>query len=1849
MKVKSRVVLLTVSISLLIWAICAIIALTISRQTGFITNINQNQFVLVASTFVIVLAASLAIGIIMSRIMAQRRKALEELQESETRMQALADSTVEGIIIHDGNIFLEANDIAASMLGLEPSEIRGKSFADYIEPEYLELVLIHFRDSYSEPYEVKLRRKDGTTFPVELLGRDATYKGKKVRVVSVRDMSQRKKADDELRFRGELLDACSDSIILHDYDGTIAYVNEAACKSHGYARDEMMRINIRDLTVSDSSRIMRPEIEEVGKKGDLIFESAHFRKDGSVLPLEIHARTFKWGDKEYILSIGRDITERKKAEDELRFRAELLDATSDSLLWGDANGDFIYINEAACRAHGYTHDEMMKLNMSKMIVPDYTQMAHSKIGEVETKGDATFECAHYRKDGSIMPVEIHAHVFTRGNSKHILSICRDITERKQAEELLKSIAGNSPASIFIIQDDKFQFINPRMIDVTGYTETELLEMNTDKIIYPEDLQTVRAEVSKALKGEHITSIEYRSIRKDGSIIWFLGSIVLIQYRGRRAILGTSVDITEQKMIGEALKGSETRYLELFDTITSAVFVYKAVDDGNDFVFIDANSAAEKMEGINRKDIIGKRITEVLPGVKEFTFFPLFQRVMQTGNTEYFPSIGYNEKHYPIIWRENWCYKLPSGEIFNVVNDITGRKKMEEQTLLQAQLLDNAMDSVFVNDSDGNIVYVNTAAAASLGYSKEELLKTKMDSLLTPEFQSFVSFIQKELQEKGYLIFKATHIRKDGSIMPVEVHSRVTEWEGQMVVLSTAHDISERNKRELEKEQNAKFLQVLIDSIPLPVFYKDINGVFLGCNLSYSRLIGIRKEDIIGKTVYQTTSKELADDYQEKDRELLNNPAAQVYEYTAKDAQGKIHDVIFNKATFPNPDGSIGGLVGTMQDITDHKRAEEALRVSEMNFRNSMDNSPLGIRIESPDGKTTYTNRRLLDIYGYENLGEFQSTPPKERLTPESFQAFQTFIKNEQRGLPNPEEYEVSVIRKDGSIRHLEVFRKKVFWGGEYQFQILINDITERKRAEEALKASEERFRRLAENIPDVITRFRFVPTRGYEYVSPTSTVVTGYAPEEYYANPELGTEMIYPEDKSLQQTMAQKPEFYKGIPLVTRYVRKDGRIIWVERRQMPIYSEKGQLIALEGIDRDVSEDIRMEEALRMSETNFRNSMDNSPLGIRIESLDRETIYVNHKFLDMYGYETLAEFRSKSVQVRLTPDSYRDYQAFIAKEENVEFATYNYEINIIRKDGSIRHLEAFRKKVLWGGEPQFQVIYNDVTEQKHAEEALKASEENFRNSLDNSLVGIRISDINNDTLYANQALLDIFGYKNIDDIKTNPPQSYYSADSHAYYLEMRNRFRSGESTPEHIDIDITRKDGTIRNVQALFKVILWNGNQQYQTIYNNITERKQAEERILHLNSVLSALRGISQLITLEEDRGKLLQKSCDLLVKTRGYDNAWVALTDEKGKFISGVSCGIDSKSFKPILKNFKKGEYLPCTNDLLAQQESTILCPRLGSQHADCPLCILGDNLVNLSGRLEYEGRLYGVLSVQLPSKLAIDKEEQALFKELTSDIAFALDRLEKEKQLEQAEAKAREAEKLREVDHLRSELLANVSHELRTPLASIKGYASTLLRTDVKWPAKQQKDFLETIDSETDRLTKLINDILDMSRIEGGALKLRLEQSRIVEVLGHINSRLKILTEHHQLKINIPKKLPAVFADEMRIGQVISNLVDNATKFSPPGSEIDISAYHDKDEVIISIADHGKGMTKDVTEKLFNRFYQAEDVVTGRKSGTGLGLAISRGIIESHGGKIWVESKVGAGSTFKFSLPVWKEGSHA
>ncbi len=234
------------------------------------------------------------------------------------------------------------------------------------------------------------------------------------------------------------------------------------------------------------------------------------------------------------------------------------------------------------------------------------------------------------------------------------------------------------------------------------------------------------------------------------------------------------------------------------------------------------------------------------------------------------------------------------------------------------------------------------------------------------------------------------------------------------------------------------------------------------------------------------------------------------------------------------------------------------------------------------------------------------------------------------------------------------------------------------------------------------------------------------------------------------------------------------------------------------------------------------------------------------------------------------------------------------------------------------------------------------------------------------------------------------------------------------------------------------------------------------------------------------------------------------------------------------------------------------------------------------------------------------------------------------------------RDVSREKELDEMKLQLLSTVSHELRTPLASIKGFTTSLLREDITWDQKTQRDFLEIIDAEGDRLAELISNLLDMSRIDAGTLAMELEEVRLGTLLRDAIAAAKIQAPQHVFSLHIPARLPLVSADPRRIRQVLHNLLENAVKYSPPGSKVAVAVRHDPPFVRISVTDEGIGIPQEYQERVFERFFQVDSASTRRVGGSGLGLAISRSIVEAHGGRIWVQSEPGNGSTFIFTLPV-------
>ena len=265
------------------------------------------------------------------------------------------------------------------------------------------------------------------------------------------------------------------------------------------------------------------------------------------------------------------------------------------------------------------------------------------------------------------------------------------------------------------------------------------------------------------------------------------------------------------------------------------------------------------------------------------------------------------------------------------------------------------------------------------------------------------------------------------------------------------------------------------------------------------------------------------------------------------------------------------------------------------------------------------------------------------------------------------------------------------------------------------------------------------------------------------------------------------------------------------------------------------------------------------------------------------------------------------------------------------------------------------------------------------------------------------------------------------------------------------------------------------------------------------------------------------------------------------------------------------------------------------------------------------------------------ISPRERRLFQTFASQSALALERA----WLAQAESRARVLE---ESDQLKTAILSSVSHELRTPLSTIKAAASSLRSKDVGWDSPARVDLVAAIDDEADHLNLLVGNLLDMSRIESGALKPKREWNILREIVESVLARMKRLSEMHRIEVDVPGTLPLVPVDYVQMEQVFTNLVSNSLKYAPASTVVCIRARVEAEVIHVQVSNQGLQVPSEHLERIFDKFYRI--TAADRVTGTGLGLSICKGIIEAHGGHIWAEN-LSDGLAFNFFLPLTWDGA--
>jgi two-component system sensor histidine kinase KdpD len=277
---------------------------------------------------------------------------------------------------------------------------------------------------------------------------------------------------------------------------------------------------------------------------------------------------------------------------------------------------------------------------------------------------------------------------------------------------------------------------------------------------------------------------------------------------------------------------------------------------------------------------------------------------------------------------------------------------------------------------------------------------------------------------------------------------------------------------------------------------------------------------------------------------------------------------------------------------------------------------------------------------------------------------------------------------------------------------------------------------------------------------------------------------------------------------------------------------------------------------------------------------------------------------------------------------------------------------------------------------------------------------------------------------------------------------------------------------------------------------------------------------------------------------------------------------------------------------------------------------------------------RAIGVMRVAQPAEGGrFSAEDQQLLATFANQAALALERV-------RLADEATRAAVLERSDQLKSALLSAVSHDLRTPLASIKASATSLLQEEIVWSRDDQRDLLQAIDEETDRLTRLIGNLLDLSRIEAGVLRPQRDWNDVAELVADTIARVRPALGGRAVEVALAPDLPPARFDYIEIAQVLVNLLENAAKYSPPGAPISVGAQRVGAWLELTVADRGVGVPAGEEERVFEKFYRVAN--RPGTAGAGIGLSVSQGLVEAHGGRIWAAAREGGGSVFHFTLPL-------
>jgi two-component system, NtrC family, sensor kinase len=1082
---------------------------------------------------------------------------------------------------------------------------------------------------------------------------------------------------------------------------------------------------------------------------------------------------------------------------------------------------------------------------------------------------------------------------------------------------------------------------------------------------------------------------------------------------------------------------EFKCAEIFNNVNNCIVLYHAVDNGHDFIIADFNSAAEKTEKITREEVINRRVTDVFPGVAEFGLLDVFRRVWQTGISEHHPITQYKDRRIT-GWRENFIFRLSSGDIVAVYDDVSERKKQEQEVLLKDEqyrlLVENSSDAILLTAPDGRVFSANPTACRMLGYSEEEICKLGREGIIDSNDPKLAKALE-ERGRTGKVKVELTFIRKDGSRLIGEVSSVVyTDSAGEIRTSMIIRDITEQLKSQEAVKLSEERYRTLVTACPDGIVTVTTDGIItFASDQAYKLFNNPDKDEVTGQSMLKWVAP--------KSRELMVVSLASTlkqektirHEYPVVDKEGKEFWVETNSTPVKDKLGNISGLLVVLRDVTDRIQVELALKKEREFLDSIIENTPNAMWISDGEGTVIRINqalRDLLNVTDEEILGKY-SVLKDSQVIDQGFSILVKSVFEEGRTVNFPLDYytekESQVKLQQSQHLILDVMISAITNSDGQVINAIcqLKDITDPVLAEQSLIKERENFRNSLE-------------------MSPLGAQIISVQGELLHVNQTLLNLWGYSSTKELQQVPRIKRFTEESISLADKLYekRRQGEIpsnyeielLDKDGKHHNMYTYSNNITwdgqpAIQILYEDITERKRMEQVLKKNEQRLRDAQKAGRISDWEFDVTTQKISWSDEMFELFERDkNIGSPTVKEDANYYSPEETIKIKKYAQHTLNTSQST-QYDVEVHLPSGKVKFFNntLYATKDQNGQVVKLSGTVQDITDRKQAEKAVILERENFRNSLDTSPLGIEILNTKAELVYTNQTILDMWGYASLEQLKKVPVKHAFSLTSADMVRKMFRERKIGIAPPSH-ELTIICADGQLKDVRVYSKETNWNGETCIQLLFEDITERKKMEMGIHNLNETLKLIRNINQLIVKIDNESELLQKGCEELVSSGHYLLAWigfmqsgsydvlpVASAGGQTEYISKIKetwddspngsgpSGLTIKTGRPyVFRNLSTDFRFESWREEALQREfrSTIALP------------------------LTVQNKVIGVLNIFSNNTDSFHEQQLELFIELAQDISLGIEKIRQRKERQKVE-------QVLENEAIRRRILIDQSHD--------------------------------------------------------------------------------------------------------------------------------------------------------------------------------------------------------------------------